>query len=62
MKTLTINQKLLTMIPIFGMLLVFYYLKHGNLDMKYKPHMRIFDISAWIQAVSIVLFLLILRK
>lgn len=62
MKTLTDKQQLYTLLPIIGIFCIFYYIKIGNLDIKFKPHSRILDISAIVQALSIVVLYIIINS
>ena len=57
MKPLTLKHKLLMMIPLLGIYYTFNYLKKGYLDVSYKSNMRIYDISAVMQAVYIVIIM-----
>ena len=57
MKPLTLKHKLLTLIPLLGIYYTFIYLKDGYLDVRYKSNMRIYDISAVMQAIYIVIII-----
>lgn len=54
MKPLTLKHKLLVMIPFIGIYYIFIYLKERYIDISYKSNMRIYDLSAVMQAIYIV--------